>query len=250
MSYFAPIYRDKHVILAGLGTIHSHSVGSTAYTTGHDHYFLAEGAEKPVAGSVRFAAKVGETGEIEWRFVHATGANSRKRDWREPALTEDTQVDFPAAVVAEMRRLSETLHEREPTSWMFHAHGAVDMELRERIGKEDELERSIVILGNLLANPAEPTKHFVPAAESDTGKGFFRPATADETAATRAMWTERREKAFTKLAALKAEQADRIALLKRLGKALSTWAHQKTDRGSVYKMYQAAIAAPEMEVAN
>src|SRR3546814_1560749 len=43
MGYFHPIYRDKHTVLPGVGTIHSHSVGSTSHTTGFDHYFLPEG---------------------------------------------------------------------------------------------------------------------------------------------------------------------------------------------------------------
>lgn len=250
MTYFSPIYRDKHVILPGLGTIHSHSVGSTAYTTGHDHYFLAEGAEKPVSGAVRFAAAVGDDGEIEWRFVMATGPNQRKRHWKDPVITEDTQTDFPAKVIAEMRRLTETMHEREQTSWFFHAHGAVDMELRRREDEEAKLSRSIEILTDLLSNASEPKKHFVPAAESDTGKGYYRDATTDETIAHRALWAKRLDSATTKLATLKSEQTDRIALLKRVGKALSNWAHQKKNsRLSAYEVYQAAIA-PELEVAN
>src|SRR3546814_11942739 len=73
MGYFHPIYRDKHTVLPGVGTIHSHSVGRTSHTTGFDHYFLPEGAEKEIPGHVRLSTFVDEDGRIAWPFVNDTG---------------------------------------------------------------------------------------------------------------------------------------------------------------------------------
>src|SRR3546814_11553301 len=65
---------------------------------------------------VRFSTFIDEDGRIAWRFVYATGPISRKRDWREPRLDEETQIDFPPVVIAEMRRISEKLYERDPVA--------------------------------------------------------------------------------------------------------------------------------------
>src|SRR3546814_19117860 len=59
---------------------------------------------------------IDEDGRIAWRFVYATGPISRKRDWREPRLDEETQIDFPPVVIAERRRISEKLFERVPVA--------------------------------------------------------------------------------------------------------------------------------------
>src|SRR3546814_961822 len=114
MGYFHPIYRDKHSVLPGVGTIHSHSVGSTSHTTGFDHYFLPEGAEKEIPGHVRFSTFIDEDGRISWRFVYATVSLFRQHDWPEPRLDEATQIDFPPFVNAAMRRISYMLYKRDP----------------------------------------------------------------------------------------------------------------------------------------
>jgi putative ubiquitin-RnfH superfamily antitoxin RatB of RatAB toxin-antitoxin module len=196
-------------------------------------------------GSIRFAAYVADDGTIQWRFVHSTGTNSRKRHWKDAPLTEETQVDFPAAAVAEMRRLSETMHEKPDNAWFFSALGAVDMETEDRVRKERDLQRTVEVLAPLLADPSEPRQHFVPAAEAGTPKGYHRDATAEERAERRAMWTERHDKAVAALAALTEAQADRLAMLRRLKVALHDWSHRKgaAPRPSAYQVYQAAIAA-------
>ena len=243
MTYFHPIHARNHTVMPGIGKIHTHSVGNTSYTTGLDHYFLAEGAEKPVTGSVRFSAFVDDAGEIAWRFVHAEGPEARKRGWKEPRLTEATQVDFPAEAIVEMRRLSETLQERDQTGWFFHALGAVDMELRDRVGKQDEIARAIQTLEGLLAKPNEPVNHFVSAAEAGADKGFHRPATPEEKAARRADWTARLANRRVALADLAIEQDDRVALLTRLRTTLRDWSGRKAPRTSPYDLYRQAIAA-------
>src|SRR3546814_4144872 len=185
MGYFHPIYRDKHTVLPGVGTIHSHSVGNTSHTTGFDHYFLPEGAEKEIPGHVRFSTFIDEDGRIAWRFVYATGPISRKRDWREPRLDEETQIDFPPVVIAEMRRISEKLYERDPVAWFFQTIGALDMELDSRLRKEDDLVRTIQHLTEMLGKPHEPKQHFVTAEECGLKKGFHRTATPEEREARR-----------------------------------------------------------------
>src|SRR3546814_7021671 len=177
MGYFHPIYRDKHTVLPGVGTIHSHSVGSTAHPPGFEHYSLPQGAEKEIPRHVRFSTFIDEDGRIAWRFVYATGPISRKRDWREPRLDEETQIDFPPVVIAEMRRISEKLYERDPVAWFFQTIGALDMELDSRLRKEDDLVRTIQHLTEMLGKPHEPKQHFVTAEECGLKKGFHRTAT-------------------------------------------------------------------------
>lgn len=243
MSYFHPIHARNHTVMPGVGKIHTHSVGNTSYTTGLDHYFLAEGAEKRVAGSVRFSAFVDETGRIAWRFVHVEGPEARRIGWKGPRPTEQTQTDFPAAAIAEMRRLCETLQERDQTGWFFHALGAVDMELRDRVGKQDEIQRAVDTLARLLADPNEPKKHFVTAEQAGADKGFHRPATTEEKTERRADWTGRLANRRAALAVLTAEQADRVALLTRLRDTLRDWSGRKAPRTSPYDLYARAIAA-------
>lgn len=243
MGYFHPIYRDKHTVLPGVGTIHSHGVGSCAHTTGFDHYFLPEGAEKQIAGNVRFSTFIEEDGSLAWRFVHAIGPISRKRDWREPRLDEETQLDYPPAVLAEMRRLSETLHERDPVAWFFQTIGALDMELDSRLRKEDDLVRTVQHLTELLANPQEPTKHFVSAEECGLDKGFFRTASPEEREARRDLWRTNLSRAQTRLTALRSNQGERVALLRRLRSSMTGWSKRTGANKSAnpFDIYQAAL---------
>jgi hypothetical protein len=243
MPYFSAIYAKDHTVLPGIGRIHTHGVGNTRYTTGLDHYFLAEGAEKPVTGSVRFSAYVSEEGQIAWRFVHADGPMLRARHWKDPRITEDTQVDFPAEVVAEMRRLSETLQERDQTAWFFHALAAVDMELRGRTDKQADLARTISLLDGLLAKQSEPAQHFVSAEEAGTDKGYHRLATPEEKTARRLDWATRLAAKRDELETLTASQADRVAMLKRLYETLHDWSGQRSPKASPYDLYAQAIAA-------
>lgn len=239
MSYFGSIYADKNQVIPGLGTIHSHCVGSTAHTTGHDHYFLADGAEKPVAGSVRFSAFITEDGEIAWRFVHATGPIGRKRHYPLKPFGEHEQQDFPAQAVAEMRRISENLHETDPNAWFFSALGAFSMEIEELEHKLKMLDQSIHHLGVLLAKPQEPENVFVPSDEG-RGKGFYRPATDEERAERRALWGQRVESASAKRDLFLAEKAPRLEMLRQKREALRAWSHQRNPKQAPHELLQAA----------
>ena len=243
MPYFSPIYAKDHTVLPGIGRIHTHGVGNTRHTTGLDHYFLAEGAEKPVVGSVRFSAHVSETGGIAWRFVHADGPMARKRHWNDPRVTEETQADFPAEVVAEMRRLSETLQKRDQTAWFFHALAAVDIELRGRTDKQADIARTISLLEGLLAKQSEPVKHFVSAEEAGTDKGHHRLATPEEKAARRLDWATRLAAKRIELETLTASQADRVAMLKRLYETLHDWSGRRAPKANPYDLYAQSMAA-------
>ena len=246
MSYFHPIYRNKHTVIPGVGTVHSQSVGSCNYTTGIDHRFLPEGADKEISGHVRFSAYVAESGKLEWRFVSATGPKSRKRDWQAPKLSEDTQVDYLPEVIAEMRRLSETLYERDPTGWFFHAVGAIEMELNEYHRKEQDSEVAIAHLTKCLANPAEPKQHFVSAKECGGEKGYCRSATDEERQARRKLWQERIDHHRNRLSSLHSEEGERIALLKRLRQSLTNWSEARSnsqDKPCPLSFYEAAISA-------
>lgn len=243
MSLFSRSNDKKNTVVPGLGTIHSQGVGDTTYVTGLDHQFLAEDADKPVPGVVRFSAYVSDTGEIAWRFVFAEGPLSRAGRWNGPKPAEDTQLDYPAAAVAEMRRLSETLQEREQTSWFFHALGAVDIELRARTDRDKDIRRTISLLEGLLAKQSEPVKHFVSAEEAGQPKGFHRLATADEKAARRLEWSTRLDERRTALETLKVEQDDRVAMLTRLRDTLRDWSGRKAPRQSPFDLYAQALAA-------
>src|SRR3546814_13017657 len=109
---------------------------------------------------------------MEFRRVlfRSTGPISRKRDWREPRLDEETQIDFPPVVIAEMRRISEKLYERDPVAWFFQTIGALDMELDSRLRKDDDLVRTIQHLTDMLGKPPEPHQHFVPTEECGHNK--------------------------------------------------------------------------------
>src|SRR3546814_10932515 len=115
---------------------------------------------------VRFSTFIDEDGRIAWRFVYATGPISRKRDWREPRLDEETQIAFPPVVIAEMRRISEKLYERDPVAWFFPTIGALDMELDSRLRTEDASLRPIQHLSEILGKPQQPTQHYVPTETS------------------------------------------------------------------------------------
>lgn len=239
MSYFGSIYADKNQVIPGVGTIHSHCVGSTAHTTGHDHYFLADGAEKPVMGSVRFSAFITEDGNVAWRFVHATGPVNRKRYYPLKPFGEHEQQDFPSQAIAEMRRISESLHETDRNAWFFSALGAFSMEIEELERKLEMLEQTITHLGALLAKPQEPQTVFVPSIEAG-GKGSHRPASDEERAERRALWSQRVESASTKRDIFLAQKAPRLEMLRRKREGLRTWAHQRNPKQAPHELLQAA----------
>lgn len=246
MSYFHPIYARNHTTLPGIGTIHTHSVGSTAHTTGIDHYFKAEGADRAITGSVRYAATIAEDGSVAWILAHVHGPSSRRRDWKLPRLTEETQEDFPAEVVSEMRRLSETLEERDPTDWFFHALGAVEMELDRLTARRQESERTIEHLGGLLADASEPRSHFVSAAEAGAPKGHFRIATPEERAERRALWERNLAKARAAIARFDEEKGARVAMLRRMRAALRTWSSSTKPRRLPSIVLRDAVQEPAL----
>jgi hypothetical protein len=246
MSYFTPLYGDKHTELPGFGTIYSHSVGSTSRSTGFDHYFLPAGAEKEIAGSVRFAVHIEADGKLAWRFMFAEGPNSRARSWRETALTEATQIDFPPEVIAEMRRISETLYERDPVAWFYQAIGEVEGERGSLLYEEEDLVRRVGYIIDLLADPAHPTKYFVPAYAAENKEAHFRPTTPAEHQAGRTELEKKLLDRQNKLTELRSKNASRIALLTRLRDALKEWAARRGKEKSKSPMdfYMSAITEP------
>lgn len=243
MSNFTPINRDSLTPIENVGVIFSQTVGNCRGTTGYDHHLKLDGAERQLPGYVRFSAFVADNGTIQWRFVTADGPLARKRSYKEPKLTEETQVDFPAEAVARMRQLSEEMHLRSDNSWFFSALTAVETELDTRQTARYDLERTVSTLQKLLSDPAAPTTTFVSAKEAGLDKGYNRPATAAETAQSRATWTANIERAQTKLSALNEEQGERIALLERLRIALRDWSWHKKPQKSAYETYLDVLAA-------
>lgn len=238
MSYFHPIYSDKHTILPGFGKIHSQTVGNTSHTTGYDHYFLADGAEKPHPGLVRFAAYVTEDGQIAWKMISASGAT-----YSSPSSRDENDTSFPPEVIAEMRRISETLGERSPTGWFFTALSAVQMEI-DRLKKPiGDAERAVEHLTLLLSDPNEPRQHFVSAEEAGQPKGFRRDATPAERDERRAMWQRNLNRDTKRLADAHVANDARLAMLKTLERALRNWSMSKQARGmSPMAIYQKALA--------
>lgn len=131
MTVFGGNVLGKSVTVPGLGEFGYFSVGSILHSRGIEHFFQPEGAASRIDGTVRFSAYVDLDGDLKWKFDHAEGPNSRERAYDAPPLTEETQIDFPSEVVAEMRRLTETLHEREPGLWYHQVISAIDIEIKE-----------------------------------------------------------------------------------------------------------------------
>ena len=243
-----PMYASRNTTIAGIGVIHGYSVGSCSHTCGFDMHFLAAGADQPVKGHVRFSTFVAEDGTLQWRFVSATGDGHWNRDWRLPAVTEQDQPYYPVEAMAAMRRTVETLGERDPTTWFYHALGAVDMELNEILSKRARITHTDQHLSNLLRDPTEPKTHFVTPAEADAKNGFMRASTRDEREARRTMWAERIERSRVALVRFDARHGERIALLERLKAALRTWSSRKS-KFSPMALYAAAIAVPDKAAA-
>lgn len=243
--HHVPMFHEHRTVVAGHGHVYSQTVGNTRHTTGIDYAFLPEGARELSQGHVRFSAFVSEDGSIQWRYEHANGPETRKlkRDFREPALGEQDQVEFPAAVVAGMRAAVESLHDQRTNAWFFSALGAVEMELDQRVRRQQDLERSITNYQNFLADVTAPSTTFVPAETAGTEKGYHRPATAEETAERRAMWQRNLDRDAIRLSTLHVEQDQRVALLQRLRAALRDWSHSRSPRTSAYAAYTAAITA-------
>lgn len=242
MSYYA------NLAIPGFGTLEGHSVGTCNHTTGYDHYFLPEGAEKRISGHVRFSAEIDSNGEVAWRFVYATGPNDRKRPWGAEPFTEDNQLDYPAEVIAAMRHYMETLHERDPFAWFHHVVGAIDMERDTLRGAESRCTNSIQTLTELLAKPHEPQTHFVSAEEAGQPKGYFRPATCAEREARRNLWRENKSAHENRLARLRAANGERLEMLDRIRAALFTWAEnrRKNERLCPLNACRSAITVPAL----
>lgn len=243
-----PMYARRNTTIPGLGIIHGYSVGGCSHTSGFDMHFLAEGADEPVKGHVRFSTFVADDGTLQWRFVSATGNGHWNRDWRLPPITEQDQPYYPAEVMTAMRREVETLGERDPNAWFFQTVGAIDVELNDLLAKRANIAHTDLYLSSLLRDPAEPKTHFVTPAEAGAKKGFMRPSTQEERDARRTMWAERIEKSRTDLVRFDAEHGKRIVLLERLRAAMRTWSTRMREQ-SPMAIYAAAIPVPEQAAA-
>lgn len=222
MSNFSPFHARNHTIMPGVGTIHTQGVAN-AYLDWQEHTFLAEDAEKPVAGRVLFGLRIADDGSTHWVMDDVNGPATRRLHWSEAKPTEQDQADFPPEVVAEMRRLSETLEERSPTAWFFAVHNRAGDELRSLKHERTRLFDGIIHLGKLLADPTEPKQHFVTKKESGQEKGFFRDATSEERVERRAAWKRNLERHRTDLETHDREKGPRTAMLGAIQSALSVW---------------------------
>jgi len=245
LHYFeTPMYAGRVVAFPGVGRVYGFSVGSCSHTLGYDMYFMAEDAEAPVRGMVRFCTSVAEDGTLQWRFSSVTGPGTR--DWRLPAPTEHDQPYFPAEAMAAMRTMAEKLGERDQTAWYFQTIGAIDMELNELLNTRARLVDTGLHLTGLLADPSLPKEEFVP--KTATEKGFFRPATDEERAARRTAWQSNIDRSRTKLAAFDVEKGPRVALLKRLRRSMDGWSKRK-DGVTVMELYARGIPEPIAQAA-
>lgn len=239
--YFDSDLGDKRIVtFPGIGRVYGHSVGSCSHTTGFDLFFKAEGADEATRGMVRFVARVAEDGTLVWVFDQASGGTTR--DWRLPKITELEQPYFPPEAMAAMRKVAETLGERDQTAWFFQTIGAIDIELNGLLYERGRLVDTDVHLTGLLEDPSLPKDEFVPKTETE--KGFFRPATDEERAARRTTWQANIERSRRKLAAFDAEKGERIVLLKRLRRSMDGFSKRKDGR-TVMDLYAAAIAEPQ-----
>jgi hypothetical protein len=225
MGLFDPFHRRNHTVLPGIGTIHTQGVAN-AFVGSLSHSFLAEGADKSVAGSVVLGVRIADDGSTHWVVETIDGPDARKRHY-DAKPTENDQADFPAEAVAEMRRLSETLEERDPTGWFFDVLQRAERELELVDRARKDLVRTIEHMDELLGDPSQPRQHYVSKAESGLGKGFHRDATDAERAERRAWWERQREKARTGLAAHDRDIGPRTEMLKVVRSSLRSWSGDK-----------------------
>lgn len=241
IRYFtAKMYADRLIAVPGVGRIHGYPVGSCSYTMGFDMCFMAEGAEEPIRGTVRFSAQVAEDGSLEWRFRGMTQSICHDRNL--PPITEHDQPYYPPEAMIAMRRAVETMGERDPFGWYSQTQSAVDMELRDLNREFDLLTQSEETLTALLGDPSQPRDQYVSKKEDPARKGFARPATDEERASRRDTWTRNLERSRSRLKDLRAEKGARLALLQRLSVCMRGFSKIK---GGPTPMELYALAIPE-----
>lgn len=239
--YFtSKLYADRVVTVPGVGRIYGYAVGSCSHTMGFDMCFMAEGADEATRGTVRFSAFVDDDGSLQWRFGGMT--QSMTRDWKLPPVTEHDQPYYPAEAMVAMRRMVETMGERDAFGWYAQTQSAIDIELNGLQRKFDLLVQSDTDLTRLLGDPDQPRQQYVPKKDDPDCKGFMRPATDEERASRRTAWTDNLARARTRLETLRAEKGTRLALLQRLSVSMRGFSRNK---GGPTPMELYALAIPE-----
>lgn len=234
----------NETVLNGFGTIRTESVGNTSHTTGLFHSYHPAGAEMKARGHVAFSAKIDEKGELVWHF---DDSNTRARSV--PAAERGSEADgipdHPKEVLAEMRRISETLEERDQNGYFFQALGALQMEsngLERAISAQHDTIRH---LGKLLADPREPKEHWISAQEAGAPKGHHRPTTPEERARSREGWSDSVARAEARLVAMGPKEIARKAMLDAMVSGLREWSRTRAnmqDRTPSQAMYAARDA--------
>lgn len=225
MGKFSAINARHHTVLPGIGTVHGEGVAD-AFVSSISYAFLAEGADKQTAGSVVFGVRIGDDGSTHWVLESIHGPDARKRHHDAPA-TETDQIDFPREAVAEMRRLSETSEERDPTGWFFDVFQRAEREITLNGRARKDLLGTIGHMNELLADPSKPTEQYVPKKDSGQGKGFYREATEAERAERRAWWQRQLERSRKGLAAHDRDVLPRTEMLKIVYSTLREWSRGK-----------------------
>lgn len=249
MGNFDRFHARNHTVIPGVGAIHTQGVAN-AYVSSLEHTFLADGAEKPVPGRILFGVRIADDGSTHWVVEEINGPAARRLPYDAPRPTESDQTDFPAEAVAEMRRLSETLEERDPTGWFFDVLQRAEDDLKKLDRARADLVRGIEHLGQLLSDPAEPRTHFVSKEECGKDKGFFRDATDDERAARRAWWSDQVARKQAKLVLHDRDLGPRTAMLRAIVRALREWSGSKrSERRLPSAVVAEAVAALFVPVA-
>jgi hypothetical protein len=218
----------NETVLNGFGTIRTESVGSTSYTTGLFHTYHPAGADSKAPGHVAFSAKIDEKGELLWRFDDSnTRARSVPADER--GSETDGIPDHPKEVLAEMRRISETLEQRDPNAYFFQALGALEMESNGLWRAISAQHDTIRHLGKLLGDPREPKEHWVSAQEAGAAKGHHRPTTPEERARSREGWSDSVTKAEARLVAMAPKEIARKAMLDAMVSGLREWSRTRDN---------------------
>lgn len=234
----------NETVLNGFGTIRTESVGNTSHTTGLFHSYHPAGADRKARGHVAFSAKIDEKGDLVWRFddldTHARYVPAAERGNEAEGIP-----DFPKEVIAEMRRISETLEDRDPNAYFFQALGALRME-SNGLGRAISAQHdTIQHLGKLLADPREPKDHWVSAQEAGAAKGHNRPTTPEERTRRREGWSDSVAKAEARLVAMGPKEIARKAMLDAMVEGLREWSRTRAnmqDRTPSQAMYAARDA--------
>lgn len=217
-------------IVPGFGELRSQSVGSTAYTTGLDVYIQREDAGGRLRGCLRFRVTI----TPDWRLVWTL---------ERPSYPETPYIHkFTEEEIAQATAHVEAHKDKDPVSYFFHVHSAIEMEQHRLQGTQRTLERAVETLSGLLRHKAMPDKWFVPNSEKPYSGGTWRDPTAAEVAERRGAWARNLAHNTRLLRAFHRDNDVRIERLDAGMKAITGWSRAKVQDRHIVKRIEGWLA--------